>query len=147
MANPPGPSELFVDAAGNEIRDGDLVRSTEGSAIIRVRYGKVGDADVIVFTTPRLFVREGEDENHQWKLTRRSFLHSAWRRVGVSGRRADVIITDGLELAGFDDSTLVFKPSPVYLHPQLVYTPPFQPPAAGSKGYQRRKAQRWPKGR
>lgn len=143
MANP--PSDLFVDGDGQLIEDGDLVQSIEGGFNkVRVRYGRRGETDVLVFTVPRIFSPETD---HEWFLDREEFHKSYWRRVGILGRKADVVVTDGLESTGSDDSTLVIKPGHGYAPPQFVYTAPMPASKAGSKGYQRRQNQRWPKGR
>ena len=123
MANP--PSDLFVDGDGQLIEDGDLVQSIEGGfKKVRVRYGKRGETDVLVFTVSRMFQPETD---HEWFLDRENFQKSYWRRAKLVGSESEILLH----------------------HPrgQIVYTPPMPASKAGSKGYQRRQNQRWPKGR
>jgi len=132
------PSELFVDGDGQLIKDGDLVQSIEGGfKTIRVRYGKRGETDVLVFTVPRMFAPTPCETAHEWCLDREAFQKSYWRRVKAAGSRADVIVRDDI-VTESDVFTIEAPP--------LAWEP-FPPPKAGSKGYQRRRNQRWPKGR
>ena len=121
------PSELFVDGDGQPIKDGDLVRAVGGHHTILVRYSRSEGKDALVFKT-----------RHQtWHLNREDFFKSEWRRVKVSGSRVDVVILDDIA-----------TDSEVFTLRALALThEPFTPPRAGSKGYQRRQNQRWPKGR
>ena len=79
--------------------------------------------------------------------TRKRVVHAKDAIGRKTGNGGYVVITDGLERAGVCDSELVIKPSPGYALPQFVYTPSMPASKAGSKGYQRRQNQRWPKGR
>lgn len=122
------PSELFVDGDGQPIKDGDLVRAVGGHHTILVRYALREGKDTLVFKT-----------RHQtWHLNREDFFKSEWRRVKVSGNRADIIILDDIAT----ESEVFTLEAPA-----LTSHEPFTPPRAGSKGYQRRRNQRWPKGR
>jgi hypothetical protein len=95
---------------------------------ISVRYALREGKDALVFKT-----------RHQtWHLNREDFSKSEWRRVKVSGSRADVIILDDIAT----ESEVFTLEAPA-----LTSHEPFTPPRAGSKGYQRRRNQRWPKGR
>lgn len=125
------PSELFVDGDGQPIKDGDLVQSIEGGfKAIRVRYGKRGETDVLMFTVPRMFAPTPCETPHEWFLDRESFQKSYWRRAKLTGSSADVVLPRGC-----------------FAYRKAVYTPPMPTFKTGSKGYQRRQNQRWPKGR
>lgn len=141
MANP--PRDLFVDGDGQLIEDGDLVQSIEGGfKKIRVRYGKRGETDVLVFTVSRMFAPTTCETAHEWFLDREAFQKSYWRRAKLTGSSADVIITDD-----YESEIVLRSPRGRFAYAKIVYTPPIPTPKAGSKGYQRRQNQRWPKGR
>lgn len=133
------PSELFVDGDGQPIKDGDLVQSIKGGHRVRVRYENRDGTDVLVLTPIRALTPPFACEiEREWCLDRKNFQTSAWRRVKVAGNRADVIILDDI---GAESEVFTLEA------PVLASHEPFTPPRAGSKGYQRRRNQRWPKGR
>lgn len=137
------PSELFVDGDGQPIKDGDLVQSIEGGfKAIRVRYGKRGETDVLVFTAPRMFAPTPCETAHEWVLDRELFQKSYWRRAKLTGSSADVVLTDD-----YESEIVLRSPRGRFAYGKAVYTPPMPTSKAGSKGYQRRQNQRWPKGR
>jgi len=59
-----------------------------------------------------------------------------------TGSSADVVAPDD-----YESEIVLRSPRGRFVYEKIVYTPSMPAPKAGSKGYQRRQNQRWPKGR